>query len=231
MKNIAKYSKVDKKYLTKNIQKKKYFETIKKIIIKDKKKNGSILDFGCATGDFLTLFKNKPEYSLYGLDYSSSLIRLAKKKLPEANFKVDNILSPKTKRKFDYCVCLGVLNIFDNFKKPLQNILKLVKKDGLLFVFTHINYYNLNVNVQYQKKGDRRWYSGINSFSKLEIEKFLKKKKKIKKFKFIKHQLKQTIRKNKKNPMYAWTAIIDGKKSIISGAGIIYDQAIIVIQC
>jgi ubiquinone/menaquinone biosynthesis C-methylase UbiE len=226
-----KYPKVDKKYLTKNIQKKQYFETIKKIIINDKKKSGSIMDIGCASGDFLTLFKNKPQYSLHGFDYSNALIKLAKKKLPVANFNVENILSPKNKKKFDYCVCLGVLNIFNDFKKPLKNILKFVKKGGLLFIFTHINYYNINVRVQFQKTENRHWYSGVNSFSKLALQEFFIKNKKIKKFKIIKHQLKQTIRKNKKNPMHAWTVTLDGKKSLISGAGIVYDQAIIVIQC
>jgi ubiquinone/menaquinone biosynthesis C-methylase UbiE len=77
-----KYPKVDKKYLTKNIQKKQYFETIKKIIINDKKKSASIMDIGCASGDFLNLFKNKPQYSLHGFDYSSALIKLAKKNYP-----------------------------------------------------------------------------------------------------------------------------------------------------
>ena len=226
-----KYSKADKKYLSKNIQKKEYFEIIKKIIINDIKKSGSILDFGCASGDFLTLFKNKPLYSLYGRDFSSALIKLAKKKLPQANFKVENILSPKTKQKFDYCVALGILNIFDDFKKPLQNMIKLVKKGGLLFVFTHVNLDNINVRVQYQTQKDKRWYSGINSFSKLEIKNFLNKNKKIKSFKIIKHQLKQTILKNIREPMQSWTVTIDGKKSIISGAGIIYNQVIIVIQC
>ena len=231
MNKNEKYKKVDTKYLSKNIQKKEYFETIKKIIVNDKKKSGSILDFGCASGDFLALFKNKPQYSLYGLDFSSALIKLAKQKLPEANFKVENILSPKTQQKFDYCVALGVLNIFENFKKPMQNMIKLVKKGGLLFIFTHVNHYNINVKVQYQTQKDKNWYSGINSFSKLEIEKFLKKNKKVKSFKIIKHQLKQTIRKNRNKPMHSWTITINGKKSIISGAGMIHDQAIIAIQC
>ena len=34
-------------------------------------------------------------------------------------------------------------------------MLNLVKKGGLLFVFTHINYYNLNVNIQYQNPAQR----------------------------------------------------------------------------
>lgn len=231
IKSENKYLKVDKKYLTKKIIKKQYFETIKKIITSDKKKSGSILDIGCASGDFLTLFKDKPEYSLHGFDFSKKLIKLAKKKLPEANFRVDNILSPKINKKFDYCVSLGVLNIFDDFKKPLQNMIKLVKKNGLLFIFTHINLNNINVRVRYQTQKSKNWYSGINAFSKLDIEKFIKKNKKTKYIKIIKHQIKNRIRKNRQNPMYSWTAIIDGKKCIINGAGFIYDQVIIVVRC
>ena len=42
----------------------------------------SILDVGCATGDFLLLLNSPNHYSLSGVDVSSQLIDIARKRLP-----------------------------------------------------------------------------------------------------------------------------------------------------
>ena len=74
-KNINSYPAADKNYFKPNT--KEYFKIIYKSL-KTKKKN-SLLDIGCASGDFLKLFE-KVNFDLYGVDFSRKLIQLAKKK-------------------------------------------------------------------------------------------------------------------------------------------------------
>ena len=230
MKLKENYPLLDKKYLTQKFIKKEYFNKIAKIILKDKKKNISILDVGCASGDFLYYFNSKKKFNCYGVDFSKILIKEARKKVTNATFEVGNISNLKIQKKFDYCTCLGVLNIFDDYKKILNKLLKLVKTNGKLIIFTNINNNNFNVILRYQVGRDNKWYSGLNTFSKKQFKDFIEKKKKIKKVEFIKHKIGIKIPKNKKNLNNSWTLKVGREKLVTNGTDLIQRQNIIIIS-
>ena len=53
------------------------------------KSNASILEIGCGPGNITKhLLSLRKEYSIYGIDFFSSMIELAQKNIPSASFEV-----------------------------------------------------------------------------------------------------------------------------------------------
>lgn len=214
------YTKKNKIYLDKNINKKEYFELIFNYL-KNKKSKLDILDVGCASGDFLYLLSKNKKFSLSGIDFSKDLLKVARKKVPDAKFQLCDIRKKiSLKKKFDMCTCLGTLSIFDNNFEILDKLLNLVKKGGEIIIFNPINEYDVNVLVRFQNnfKEESTWQSGLNTFSKKYWHKKLKKNYKIKSFSFQKFNIKTKIKKNT-DPMRSWTLPIKNSNQIMVGTG------------
>ena len=226
------YSKKDKVYLNKRTKTKEYFKLITEYLHKYKSEV-SLLDVACASGDFLNLLKKKKNFNLTGIDFSKTLINIAKKKVPNATFNVMDISKEIIlKEKFDICTCLGTLSVFDNKFKIINKLINLVKKGGELFFFDPINENDVNVIIRYQNnyRKNHQWLTGFNTFSKKYWEKKFKQHPKIKTFSFKKFNIKTTISRNKKNPMRAWTIPIDNKNQLTVGTGQLLNFYIIKIK-
>lgn len=95
-------------------------------------KYGKILDVGCSTGNFLI---NLPhEWEKTGIEINEMASRLAKKK----GLKVKNcsLEDYKTTEKFDVIRACHVLEHFDNYDSFFGKVTKLMKKNGLLVIYT-----------------------------------------------------------------------------------------------
>ena len=166
-------------YLKKQKQVKEYFKKIFLLIKKHKKKGKiSIIDIGCASGEFLKFLQSKIKFDeSYGIDNSQLLIERAKK-IKNCKFLKKNISKNfDVAKKFDFVTCLGTLSIFDDIIIPLKNIFRLSKKRGFIFIFCMVNDYNVNVLTRYQnrKNKESQWYSAHNYLSKKSyIEKIKK---------------------------------------------------------
>ena len=226
------YSKKDKVYINKKTNNKEYFKLIINYLKKYKTKV-SLLDVACASGDFLNLLKKKKNFDLTGIDFSKTLIDLAKKKVPKATFQIKNISKKiKFKKKFDICTCLGTLSIFDDKFKIINKLINLVKKEGELIFFDPINEHDVNVIIRYQNnfQKNNQWLTGFNTFSKKYWEKKLKQHPKIKSFSFQKFNIKKQIKINEKNPMRSWTIPFEGKNQLVVGTGQLLNFYIIKIK-
>jgi 2-polyprenyl-3-methyl-5-hydroxy-6-metoxy-1,4-benzoquinol methylase len=211
------------------LKKKRYFkpkDNFKKLIQllkSDKpKKNAKLIDIGCANGELLfniqKVFKN---FELCGVDVDDTLLNKAKEICPkEIIFKKKDITKEINLGKFDYVICCGVLSIFRNGKKVLANLKKLLKPNGKIFIFDSLNNYSYNLHIKATNSQDPKFLLFKNMYSVKFIQNFYKDKKN-KVYPFF---LKKNLTKNKKNYIYNWTELINAKRIVTSGLGLIQTQ-------
>jgi len=108
------------------------FEALLKNLSQGKEK---ILDFGCGNGRFSEIFE-KERY--FGVDFSSSLIHLAKKRYPQKKFfLIDGLHLPFKDEFFDFVFSIAVFHHIPSQKlriKVLKEIKRVLKKDGIFLL-------------------------------------------------------------------------------------------------
>ncbi|UCG69085.1 MAG: methyltransferase domain-containing protein [Thermoplasmata archaeon] len=117
--------------------------------------NMKILDIGCGTGNFEELLSRTNEnISLIGLDNSSNMLKIAKKKDTSANFLKGDILRLPFKDDFLDCItCMGVLSAFNGSpNQAIKEIVRVLKLKGQLFITTMDK--NYEGNHKYEKSPD-----------------------------------------------------------------------------
>lgn len=211
-------------YLKRNryIKPKENFQYLIKILKKDgfKKKKFILLDIGCANGELIyNLSKNFKNGHFTGIDIDKSLLLRAKKKNIDRSTFIFGNISKSVKKKFDIVICSGVLGIFKNGKKILENIIKTKKKSGRILIFDNFNKYGFNLNI---KATSHKGNFFKNIYSLQYVENFFKKY--CKKIKFYPFNLKTKIKKNPNNLLYNWTEKLSKKNIITSGLGLIQNQ-------
>jgi len=99
-----------------------------------------VLDVGCGNG-FSTAVFSKHAKEIYGIDYSESMIARAKNEygdIPNAIFNVMNVLDLDLKpSSFDVAIsqrCLINLSTWDDQKKAISNIAKVVRPGGTFII-------------------------------------------------------------------------------------------------
>jgi SAM-dependent methyltransferase len=242
------YRTADKLYLkenrykkTKDIFKFAYSLVKNNKLLKNNKKT-IVSDYGCAAGEFLFYLRNKlnPNYELFGFDYKNDLLKKARFKLKNFNFKQLNILNKRKKYKnfSKLSFCIGVLQIFDNFHEAMNNLIYYTDKKGIIVLHFLSNKYNFDANIKYSKSvisgkkfnyKQRIWESGWNIISKATINNFLKKHHRVNKFHFKDFKIKKNLKKQK-DSMRSWTINVKNKKEIINGLGIIQNHSFVIIN-
>jgi ubiquinone/menaquinone biosynthesis C-methylase UbiE len=108
-----------------------------RLILKYKKSPGkSLLDVPCGTGEHLKYLRQ--HYDVTGVDLSSAMLKLARKKLPDCALVRGNMLSFQLHRKFDLILCLfssiGYLQGYSNLQKALRNFSRHLVSGGVLLI-------------------------------------------------------------------------------------------------
>ena len=197
-----------------------------------KKKIESILDFGCARGEWLHFIKKKIHVKhLVGVDYSQNLINEGKKNLNQLNIKFykGSAQTIKIKKKFDVIVASGLVSYFDNIDKFLNNALNHLNSDGILIILDNFNPYDVDVIVRYRNnKYSTKYEKGWNLHSIETIKKKLIKKNaeiiKIQKFN-LSFNLKKGV-----DPLRSWHTKIKNKIVFTNGLSQIFDIQSIIIK-
>ena len=212
-------------YLKKSryLEPKDNFKKLIKLLKLDKpKKNSKLIDVGCANGELL--FNIKKEFhnlELYGVDVDQSLIDRAKVVCSkEIKFIKKDITKEIKLGKFDYVICCGVLSIFKDGEKILNNLRKLLKPGGKIFIFDSLNKYSYNLHIKATNSQNKKFLIYKNMYSLKFIQDFYKNKKN-KVYPFF---LKKKLKKNNKNYIYNWTEIINKKNIVTSGLGLFQNQ-------
>ena len=140
----------------------------------------SILDVGCATGEFLYYLQSQfPDATLFGMDVSNSMIEAARAQVPKCDFKVGSVLKAEdfATGSMDVLTCSGVLSIFDDQAVPLNNLVRCLRPGGHLVIVTLVNNEPVDVIMRYRdvRDGEPAWEAGWNFFSKKTFENILAK--------------------------------------------------------
>jgi len=196
-------------------------------------KKPSILDIGCATGDFIGYLAALHKHAEFmGMDVIPELIDRARSMYPNCSFFYGDIYSGKKmpKIKFDVIFMSGVHSIFDDHIPWIDNLLKIVKPSGRIFVFGIFNPEPIDVLVKARRSScEAPWESGWNLISRETIGNYLKMLKVN--FKFIPWQIKIDIPKNKKDPLRSWTFRTSGpSRLIVNGTQVLHHFALLEIK-
>ncbi len=100
-------------------------------------KNKKIIELGCGTGE--TLAALKPANGV-GVDFSSEMLKIAKKNFPEFAFLEQDIENPQITDHFDYIICSDVLGFLIDIQKFLENV-KSICDNSTRIVFTYYNWF------------------------------------------------------------------------------------------
>lgn len=102
----------------------------------EEKQSKTLLDVGCGTGEHLKYLSS--DFQCTGLDINRDMIKTAKNKFPNAQFKIANMIDFRVKGKFDVIICLfssiGYVENFNNLVKTLENFYKHLNDKGLAIV-------------------------------------------------------------------------------------------------
>ena len=190
------------------------------------KNANSLLDIGCAKGEFIYALKEiYKDINYSGIEYSPELVKMANNQpfLHDVSISEGDITSMNLNTKFDITVLAGVLSIFDDFEIPLLNMITHTEIGGSGFIFGGFNSDDIDVRIRYKNNylGSTEWESGWNLFSLPTISKFLEKH--VSSFKIDKFQIKQTLNKQK-NPVTSYTQRLENNNNIIlTGGNIVRD--------
>lgn len=95
----------------------------------------NFLDAGCGVGTLLTdIHLHFPEAKLYGVEYSSKGVSIARKKNPYASIQQMDLSQKALSRKFDLVTCIDVLEHIQDDQSVLINLHKMTAHYFLLVV-------------------------------------------------------------------------------------------------
>ncbi len=180
----------------KNLEIEKILDSIN--LIKKDHSVGKILEIGCGNGYVLNTISKNIEGEFLGVDINKKMIHVAKKrKKKKLDFKIDDITNSKLKlEKYDIIFterCLINLMSWELQKKAINQIYKLLKKDGIFIMLEAFTDGLTDLNLARKSLGlkniEPAWHN--NYFEKKRFEKSIKSK-----FDFFKVNTKNNIYDN-----------------------------------
>jgi len=190
----------------------------------------SVLDIGCATGDFLFFMKSLYSTAQFtGLDIMPELLYKARNEVSGCTFLEGNICQKSSlpNNTFDAVFMNGVHSIFDDFYPWLDHVLELTNTArGRAYIFGIWNSEDVDVLVKARYSGesmDSPWQAGWNCFSMKSCQKYLAKLH-VKSAVFYDFKIEIDIPRNTEDPLRSWTFFYkDGTRGIINGTMLLHD--------
>jgi ubiquinone/menaquinone biosynthesis C-methylase UbiE len=112
-------------------------KVIKDIIRRyEKKSSKTLLDVGCGTGEHLKYLSES--FRCTGIDINEEMIKIAKAKVPDAEFEVADMVNFRLNESFDVVTCLfssiGYVQNLESLVRTLRSFHIHLGKDGLTLV-------------------------------------------------------------------------------------------------
>jgi len=143
---------------------------IKRLINGHKPKK--VLDIGCGTGGFLDYFHDDFKAAI-GIDSSGAMINFARKNHKRKNIKYvlrNDTPLPFDENSFGLVLSMGILEYSKSQKKHIDEALRVLKKNGILFLTTPTKMMNIYIIARFAGLAAARYWK-INkylSFGELE---------------------------------------------------------------
>jgi len=144
-------------------------------------KNAKILDVGCGSGKDVQYFMDYG-FQAVGIDASENMIKEAKKKVADGDFKIMNLLSLDfPKESFDAAWVLDTVSFIDKVDMPkfLSSIYDVLKSNAVIFISarqgvgeTEIEYEKLGnskINIAFFYQEEMEELLGKNGFEILNL--------------------------------------------------------------
>lgn len=194
----------------------------------------SVLDIGCATGDFLNFLPSKIKG--VGIDKSATLIGEARKRVKKNNIsfikadilRLDKKARQNFKKKFDAITILGTLHAFLDFRPVLDRAIEMAPK----IILIHSPFNDSPIDSRhFHKESDATDYQCAYSISsKQSISGYLKNKS-VRNFQFVPFEMRSDLIKNDASPLRNYHIKLDtGERYLTNGIGIIFKEYILTIK-
>ena len=109
------------------------------IFLSNSIKSGKLLEIGFGAGRVLeSVIKNNKNIEIYGIDISNAMVELAKGNIKDTKVNLIEGNIEKTEYKgnfFDIITCTGSFYLWDKPVKSLNEIFRILKKDGNVYLF------------------------------------------------------------------------------------------------
>tara|TARA_B110000208_G_scaffold188178_1_gene247377 strand:+ start:2218 stop:2901 length:684 start_codon:yes stop_codon:yes gene_type:complete len=159
---MSKFTQETGAYLTDKPRMKDYYPVVYNLI--ESRRYKSVLDIGCASGDFINLMSNFDDVECIGVDISEELISRAKANSNNSNTKFlhADILedSSMVKKPIDMITCFGTAIAIENLKLLIDRLISFQPK--LIFLNDFINVNGLDVVVGYRRQEQTKFNYGYN---------------------------------------------------------------------
>lgn len=140
-------------------------------------KEDKILDLGCGSG-YITNYLVEKGLNATGIDFSSEMIKIAKKKYPKLNFLLDDFLN--IEKHFDENSIDGLIAIYslyfipkEQFEEMLKSLSKVLKNGGLFLFVTQIGTGEDYITTPLMTENDIKEELYVNYYMKDELEEVL----------------------------------------------------------
>jgi SAM-dependent methyltransferase len=219
----------DKFYLNEERRNKEYFKLVYSELNSDFGNNSfSLLDIGCATGDFLHFVKKEfPNVELCGMDTMPELLERVDHGIETfcANIADYETLPTPLWKKYDCITMMGVITIFDDFQPVLDNAFLFLKDSGIFYLFDFFNPENLDVLIKSKPSGldfsdNVKWESGWNCFSMSTIRSYCESR--GYQCDFIPFHIGIEIPRHENDPLRSWTEKTENGYMVVNGLQLVH---------
>lgn len=143
------------------------------------RKNVSILDVGCAKGEFLYYLKNRLSNCspyLCGVDFSKTLLELAGEFQGldgvDLHFGIAEEINIST--KFDFITATGIISYYDDYSPFMENLFKHLRDDGVLIITNGYSVSEYDVLLKFRRYDQKgKWEKGWNQHSIRGISRYV----------------------------------------------------------
>jgi len=170
----------------------------------------TIGDIGCATGMLPGYLKSIfPNAEVIGFEYLDELLSVARADFPDLEFRKMDVTDEKSipVHSLDVITMCGVLCIFDDAERIIQNMLQWARPGGRILIFNMFNPFDIDVFVKYRHSGDAETTeleSGWNIVSQSSVSNILRRKG-IENFSFTEFEISVDIEPRREDVLRSWT--------------------------